>query len=271
MVSAWTAECSADDAMKCTTNVDGDGTTGKAGAGNHYPWTDVTYLLHQNKISWKYYLSQGLDPHCGNAPNECEPTPLDPTVPSIWNPLPDFDDVAEDGEQGNVQVVDNFYADITNGTLPQVSWVVPAANVSEHPPALVSVGQAYVTSLVDSIMNSKYWDSTVIFISWDDWGGFYDHVPPQQIDGEGLGFRVPGITISPYVKAGTIDHQVLSHDNYLKFIEDVFLRGQRLDPKSDGRPDSRPFVREESSVLGDLMNDFDFTQQPLAPLVEPIK
>jgi len=143
--------------------------------------------------------------------------------------------------------------------------------VSEHPAALVSTGQAYVTALIDSIMKSKYWGSTVIFLSWDDWGGFYDHVPPMQIDAEGLGFRVPAITISPWVKAHTIDHQVLSHDNYLKFIEDVFLGGQRLDPKSDGRPDSRPFVREESSAIGDLMSDFDFTQQPLAPAVQPIK
>ena len=272
LVSAWTAECTADDPMKCTTNLDAAGVTPfAAGPGNHFPWTDVTYLLHKEKVSWKYYLSQGMDPHCGNAPDECQPTALDPKVPSIWNPLPDFDDVTEDGEQANVQQVDNFYEDLSNGTLPQVSWVVPSAVVSEHPPALVSAGQAYVTALIDSIMKSKYWSSTVIFLSWDDWGGFYDHVPPMMLDAEGLGFRVPAITISPWVKAHTIDHQVLSHDNYLKFIEDVFLGGQRIDPKSDGRPDSRPFVREESTVLGDLMSDFDFTQQPLATDVQPIK
>jgi phospholipase C len=271
MVSAWTAECTADDPMTCTTNVNGGGTTGKAGAGNHYPWTDVTYLLHKQSISWKYYLSQGMDPHCGNTPDECQPVTLDPAVPSIWNPLPDFDDVTEDGETANVQVVDNFFLDVAGGTLPQVSWIVPAANVSEHPPALVSTGQAYVTALVNTIMQSKYWDDTVIFLSWDDWGGFYDHIAPQKIDAEGLGFRVPAITISPWVKAHTIDKQVLSHDNYLKFIEDVFLGGQRLDPKNDGRADSRPFVREESSAIGDLMNDFDFTQQPLAPMTLPVK
>jgi hypothetical protein len=87
------------------------------------------------------------------------------------------------------------------------------------------------------------------------------------VDAAGYGFRVPGIAISPWVKPGTIDKQVLSHDAYLKFIEDVFLGGQRLDPKSDGRPDSRPDVREDATQLGDLMNDFDFTQTPLAPLV----
>ncbi len=267
VVSAWTASCTADDPMACTTNVNADGTTGKAGPGNHYPWTDVTYLLHKDKITWKYYLSQGMDPHCGNTPEECQPVPLDPAVPSIWNPLPDFDDVAEDGETANVQVVDNFFQDVKNGTLPQVSWIIPAANVSEHPPALVSAGQAYVTALVNTIMQSDYWSSTVIFLSWDDWGGFYDHVSPLQLDAEGFGFRVPAITMSPYAKKGTIDKQSLTHDSYLKFIEDVFLGGQRLDPKTDGRPDSRPFVRESYPQVGDLLSDFDFTQQPLPPLV----
>jgi phospholipase C len=87
------------------------------------------------------------------------------------------------------------------------------------------------------------------------------------VDSGGYGLRVPGIVISPYVKAGTIDHQILSFDAYAKFIEDLFLAGQRLDPRTDGRPDSRPDVRESQSVLGDLMNDFDFSQQPGPPLV----
>ena len=267
VVSAWTASCTADNPMACTTNVNVAGTSGKAGPGNHYPWTDVTYLLHKDRVSWKYYLSQGMDPHCGNTPEECQPVPLDPAVPSIWNPLPDFDDVIEDGETANVQVVDNFFQDVKNGTLPQVSWIIPAANVSEHPPALVSTGQAYVTALVNTIMQSDYWSSTVIFLSWDDWGGFYDHVSPLQLDAEGFGFRVPAITMSPYVKKSTIDPQSLTHDSYLKFIEDVFLGGQRLDPKTDGRPDSRPFVRETYAQVGNLLSDFDFNQPPLPPLV----
>jgi phospholipase C len=267
MVSAWTARCTADDPMTCTTNIDGDGTTGTAGAGNHYPWTDITYLLHGAGVGWKYYLGQGMDPHCGGDPTECQPKPLDPMVPSIWNPLPDFDDVVADGESANVQAVDNFYNDVKSGQLPAVSWIVPSSNVSEHPAALVSTGQAYVTALVNTIMQSQYWNDTVIFLSWDDWGGFYDHVVPPAVDKAGYGIRVPGITISPWVKKGTIDHQVLSHDAYLKFIEDVFLGGRRLDPMTDGRPDSRPDVRENASQLGDLMSDFDFTQQPLPALV----
>jgi hypothetical protein len=85
----------------------------------------------------------------------------------------------------------------------------------------------------------------------------------------GYGFRVPGLVISPYAKAGYVDHQTLGHDAYLKFIEDVFLNGQRLDPATDGRPDPRPTVRE-NAVPGDLVNAFDFTQAPRPPLVLPV-
>ena len=93
-------------------------------------------------------------------------------------------------------------------------------------------------------MNGPEWKSTAIFVAWDDWGGFYDHVPPPTVDQNGYGLRVPGLVISPYAKRGYIDHQTLSFDAYAKFIEDDFLDGQRLDPKTDGRPDPRPDVRE---------------------------
>jgi Phosphoesterase family len=146
---------------------------------------------------------------------------------------------------------------------------MPNSKVSEHPPALVSNGQAYVTTLVNSIMRSPCWGSTAIFLSWDDWGGFYDHVVPPVIDGNGYGFRVPGLVISPYAKAGYVDHQQLSHDAYLKFIEDDFMGGQRLNPATDGRPDSRPDVREEAPGLGNLVEDFDFNQSPRPPLLLP--
>src|SRR5262249_15452197 len=116
---------------------------------------------------------------------------------------------------------------------------------------------------------SPDWNSTAIFLSWDDWGGFYDHVVPPTVDENGYGLRVPGLVISPYAKTAYIDHQVLSHDAYLKFIEDDFLSGQRIDPKTDGRPDPRPNFRKNPTQLGDLVNDFDFTQPPRPPLVLP--
>ncbi len=114
-------------------------------------------------------------------------------------------------------------------------------------------------------MRSPCWGSTAVFLSWDDWGGFYDHVAPPKVDGDGYGIRVPGLVISPYAKRGYIDHQQLSHDAYLKFIEDDFLGGQRLNPATDGRADKRPDVREEASGLGSLTEDFNFNQTPRAP------
>jgi phospholipase C len=89
------------------------------------------------------------------------------------------------------------------------------------------------------------------------------------VDENGYGLRVPGLVISPYARRGFIDHQTLSFDAYVKFIEDDFLNGQRIDPKTDGRPDPRPDVREDASQLGDLTNDFDFTQHPRRPLILP--
>src|SRR5207249_1500305 len=146
-----------------------------------------------------------------------------------------------------------------------VTWVVPSVELSEHAPSPVSFGQSYVTSLVNAVMRSPNWSSSAIFLSWDDWGGFYDHVPPPVADANGYGLRVPGIVISPYARHGYIDHQTLSFDAYDKFIEDVFLNGQRLDPATDGRPDPRLTVRENLGILGNLATDFDFSQAVRAP------
>jgi phospholipase C len=151
-----------------------------------------------------------------------------------------------------------------------VSWVVPNQDHSEHPPADIKDGQAWVTSLVNAVMSGPDWPSSAIFLTWDDWGGFYDHVPPPQVDRNGYGLRVPGLVISPYARRGYVDHQVLSFDAFLKFIEDDFLGGQRLDPRTDGRPDPRPNVRENVPRLGDLIADFDFNQAPLPPLILPL-
>jgi phospholipase C len=119
-------------------------------------------------------------------------------------------------------------------------------------------------------MQSPDWNSTAIFLTWDDWGGFYDHVVPPAVDRYGYGLRVPGIVISPYAKRGYIDHQVLSFDAYNKFIENDFLNGQRLNSRNDGRPDPRPDVRESKPQLGTLLRDFNFGQNPRAPTILPV-
>jgi phospholipase C len=237
-----------------------------------YAWTDLTYLLHKSGVSWGYFVVNGSEPDCENDEDEdCPPIPQNSKTPGIWNPLPYFDTVREDGELGNIQSIANFYRDAAAGTLPAVSWVVPSGAVSEHPPAPVSAGQSYVTSLINAVMRGPNWNDCAIFLAWDDWGGFYDHVAPPTVDVNGYGLRVPGLVISPYARHGYIDHQTLSFDAYVKFIEDDFLAGQRLDPRTDGRPDPRPTVREDVSILGDLRTDFDFNQAPRAALILPEK
>ena len=236
----------------------------------NFAWTDLTYLLHRQGISWAYYVASGAEPDCADGDRNCAPRAQRASTPGIWNPLPSFTTVRADGQLGNIKPVDDFYGAAAAGTLPAVSWVVPNAYESEHAPATPAAGQAYVTRLVNALMRSPDWYSTAIFLTWDDWGGFYDHVAPPHVDQNGYGIRVPAIVISPWARRGFIDHQTLSFDAYNKFIEDDFLTGQRLDPATDGRPDPRPTVRESAGVLGDLALDFDFHQRPLPPLILPL-
>ena len=264
-LSGWSAACPNGDPnpMDCTNSLDLYLRRPEVNPQATYAWTDITYLLHKYGVSWAYYVFKGTEPDCeSDSAMTCAPVQQGPTTPGIWNPLPYFTDVQSDGQLGNIQSLTRFYNSVhQSGScgLSSVSWIIPNGGTSEHPPALVSTGQAYVTTLVNSIMRSPCWSTTAIFVSWDDWGGFYDHVMPPNIDQNGYGLRVPGLVISPYAKAGYVDHQQLSHDAYLKFIEDDFLGGQRLNPngpKSDGRRDPRPDVREEASGLGNLESDF---------------
>jgi len=269
MVSGWSAKCSVPaDPMSCVNTL--NGASGLDVSKNDYAWTDLTYLMYKANVSWAYYLSNGSEPDCENDAMLCNSKPQSANVPGIWNPLPAFDTVKQDKQLGNIQQVDQFLIAAKAGTLPAVSWIVPDNTVSEHPPASIKAGQAYVTGLINAIMQGPDWNSTAIFLAWDDWGGFYDNVAPLKVDINGYGLRVPGLVISPYAKKGFIDNQTLSFDAYLKLIEDIFLGGQRLNPATDGRPDPRPTVRENVPQLGDLLSDFDFSQTARAPLVLPI-
>jgi phospholipase C len=273
-VSAWSAKCSRkNEPMSCVNAVQDPGSPpgepqNRDGHVPSYAWTDLTYLMHKHHVSWRYYVFKGNEPDCReDGAVFCKSHHQSAETPGIWNPLPWFTTVRENGQLKNIQSVTNFFRAARRGALPKVSWVIPNDRVSEHPPARVSSGQAWVTSVVNAIMRGPDWKSTAIFIAWDDWGGFYDHVPPPIVDQNGYGLRVPGLMISPYARRGHIDHQTLSFDAYLKLIEDRFLRGERLDPRTDGRPDPRPSVRENAPLLGNLLKEFDFKQKPRKPLL----
>jgi phospholipase C len=269
LVSGWSARCKRSGHPETCENALESPQRKFTPSGPHYAWTDLTYLLHKNNVSWGYYVAKGSEPDCRDDGATCEPVPQDSTTPGVWNPLPLFDTVRENGQLGNIKDLSEFFKAAKTGTLPAVSWVIPDDAHSEHPPATISAGQAQVTREINAVMRSPNWDSTAIFVTWDDWGGFYDHVAPPRVDGNGYGPRVPGLVISPYAKRGFIDHQTLSFDAYLKFIEDDFLDGQRLDPANDGRPDPRRHVRENAEILGDLRASFDFSQAPRPPMILP--
>ncbi len=287
-LSAWSAYCTKhDDPKSCINelNAPGEppdfrGRLGQNFGGQRngpmrtepiYAWTDLTYLLHAHDVTWGYYVMTGNEPDCeDDAAMSCPPVKQGAKTAGIWNPLPYFDTVKDDGELSRIQSLNKFYVQAREGKLPSVSWIVPSKEVSEHAPALVTAGQSWTTGIINAIMQSPNWKDTAIFVAWDDWGGFYDHEAPPVVDLNGYGLRVPGLVISPYARRHYIDHQTLSFDAYLKFIEDDFLGGLRLNPKTDGRPDPRPTVRENVPILGDLINDFDFDQKPLPKLILPV-
>jgi len=250
--------------MSCTGDIDllGENKRWSYGEAPVYAWTPITWLLDRQGVSWRYYVGNPTCSMCQNKPMTAYGTV------DIRNPLPGFTtSVAHDRYAGNVRSVDEYLASAAKGSLPAVTWVMPWANVSDHPggPSTTRTAMAYVTRVINAAMEGPDWDSTAIFLTWDDWGGFYDHVVPPRVDDLGYGLRVPALVISPWARPGYIDDTTLSFDSYLRLIEDRFLGGQRLDPKTDGRPDSRPTVRER--IANPLRKAFDFTQDPSPPLV----
>jgi len=152
----------------------------------------------------------------------------------------------------NVLPVDNFQADVASGNLANVTWITPLGQNSDHPPNNVCIGENWSVNVINAIMNSQFWDSTAIFVAWDDYGGFYDHVPPPTVDYFGLGIRVPALVISPYVKAGTVQHEVYEFSSFLGFAEKIF---------------NLPPLTDRDRKANNLMDAFDFSQPPIPPMI----
>lgn len=197
-----------------------------------YPCYNIPNLpqsLQQAGLSWRYY---------NNVPIWDGPS----MIKSLY------------GSPNDVHNVGQFTNDVQTGNLANVSWVIPTGEATDHPPSLLQPAQDFVAQEVSAIMNSQYWANTAIFVTWDDWGGVYDHVAPPQIDALGLGPRVPLLVISPYSKPGYISHQLGEFSSFVKFVEADF-----------GLPSLGQ--RDSLSTISNLMDFFNFSQPPQPPLI----
>jgi phospholipase C len=204
---------------------------------NTFEFSSVVNELEADGVSWRYYAG-------------------DYTVLNNWNPLPAFASVENNQSLlQNVVETSQFITDVKSNSLPSVAWVMPDSDiVSEEPPANVTLGEETVVSEINAVMSSPYWNSTAIFLTWDDWGGFYDHVPPPQVDEYGYGLRVPCLIISPYAKQGFVDGTQGDFTSTLRFIETIF---------------NVPSLATRDARANNLLEAFDFQQNPRAPLVLP--
>jgi phospholipase C len=219
-----------------------------------YSFATMVNLFTKANISWKYYLeTQPVNPTGKNRNYLADP---DPKHYSLWNPLPGFKAIRENpADMAHLVSLNEYFHDLQKGTLPQISWIVPMGRDSEHPPAALWAGMWYVTRLVNALMQSPYWKDSVIFLTWDDYGGFFDHVPPPLVDAYGYGPRVPTLVISPFAKPGYISHRTYDFTSMLKFIEWRFGLGHLTARDGDADP---------------MFDSFDFEQTPNPPEVIPI-
>jgi hypothetical protein len=152
--------------------------------------------------------------------------------------------------------VDDVVRDIKADRLPAVTWITPRFQLSQHPEYNFCCGQNWTISVIDAIMRSPMWKDTAIFLTWDDWGGFYDHVPPVRLDRFDLGIRVPMVTISPYAKTGYIDGTLGEFSSVLRFIENNWGLTQ---------------LTRRDRIANDMSYNFDFTQPPRPPTPQPLR
>jgi len=226
-----------------------------------YPCFDrptLTDLLNTNGISWKYYApSPGSIWTAPNAISHmCGPNATPPNATACTG-----SDWTNNVVLNSAQVL----TDIAKNQLPTVSWVIPTGQASDHPVTTDGSGPSWVASVVNAIGNSPYWANTAIIITWDDWGGWYDHVvPPLILNQYEIGFRVPMIVVSPYAKAHTITHTFYEFGSILKFIENTFSL-------SNIAPTATLQYADQFSGTGDLSDCFNFTQTPLTFHTIPAK
>jgi phospholipase C len=143
-----------------------------------------------------------------------------------------------------------FITDVRAGRLANFTWVTPVCDDSDHVNCWGGYGPSWVSALVNTVGKSKFWDSTAIFVQWDDWGGLYDHVPPPYMDYDGLGFRVPLLVISPYAKQNYVSHVQYETASVLRFAEDLWGLGQ--------------LAAADARATSPAVDCFDFSQNPRA-------
>lgn len=203
--------------------------------------------LQERGISWKFYIR-----HYDPSLNYRKLKELDYLPPQIqWMPLLSFDRFLDDPELSS-RIVDfsEYYKDLENGTLPAVSYVL-LLGASEHPISDPSLGEKATQTMVQALMQSDSWNSSAFFLTYDDWGGWYDHVPPPQIDDRGYGFRVPALLVSPYARKGHVDHTLLDHTSILKFVEENW---------------NIPPLAERDAKANNFISAFDFSGSPRPPV-----
>ncbi len=215
--------------------------------------TTIFDVLEEEGISWKFYV-QNYEPDLTY--RTVDEYPANRSSQVIWVPLLNIDRFLDDPElNSHIVDLDTYFDDLANGTLPAVAFITPSGP-SEHPPSSLLSGQRNIKILIQSLMQSSYWDKSAFLWSYDDWGGWYDHVPPPQVDEDGYGFRVPALLVSAYAKKGYIDSTQLDYTSALKFIEENW--------------GVEPLARRDANA-NSIANAFDFSKPPRPAEIIPLE
>ncbi len=210
--------------------------------------------LHEAGVSWKVYI-QGYDPDATFRNTEARLGLTDSSAQLVWVPLLGIPRFVDDPELNSRLVpLAEYYDDLAAGTLPEVAFITPSG-LSEHPPGDLTLGHYFAIDVIEALMSSDAWWSSAFFLTWDEWGGWADHLPPPQVDQFGYGMRVPGLIISPYAKQGHIDSTVYDHTSPLAFISHLF--------------DLEPLAPRDAAA-DPMLSAFDFSQPPRAPLLPTV-